>query len=191
MKVVIFLLTIFLSSSIFSQTALHPGKTGAGYYYLHSLSGKYSADEHNFYYSTGKIDIGLFITNIEIKNGKPTNDYIDNFGLSFRYTVLREGNLMPSVNFLLGSDNDLFIGVGPGLAYIVFDEGIIRIYPELFGFFSLKNIEGESHSELSIESNLATAFRLGDVGYFIFQPGYTSSKSAHYFSLAGGLSFLL
>ncbi len=191
MKVVIFLLTTLLSSSIFAQTALHPGKTGAGYSYLHSLSAKYSADAHNFYFSTGKIDLGLFITHVEISTGKLTTN-IDNFGLSFRYTAVpEEMKLMPSVNFSLGSEDDLFFSFGPGLAYIIYDEGVARIYPELYGFFSLKSIEGESHGELSIVTDIVAAFRLGDVGYFKFIPGYSSNKSAHYFSLAGGLSFLL
>lgn len=191
MKVTIFLLTSLLSSSIFGQTFLHPGKTGAGYSYLHSLSAQYSADAHNFYFSTGKIDLGLFITNVEISDSKPVT-YIHNFGLSFRYTALpEEMRLMPCINFALGSDDDLFFSFGPGLAYIIYDEGVARVYPELYGFFSLKDIEGESHGELSLITDIVAAFRLGDVGYFKFIPGYSINKSAHYFSLTGGLSFLL
>jgi hypothetical protein len=190
MKIFACFFILFTFQEIYAQSTLHPGKAGAGYYYLHSLTDEFSAESHNFYLSTKRFDIFLAASAVKIEN-----ESFNDFGLGISIPFIKEGRrLMPAMNFTIGSaaERALFFGLGPGLAYLILDYDFIRIYPEaaaqltIFGLVPSVDFSGQ----ISFTTDMVIALRLGTGGFLVIQPGYSTGGSVHYYSLAGGISIL-
>lgn len=184
------MLITFSFQAAYAQSTLHPGKAGAGYYYLYSLTDEFSADAHNIYLSTKRFDLILTVSNVTIEN-----ESFNDFGLGISIPFIKEGRrLMPTMNFSIGSaaERALFFGLGPGLAFLLVDYEFIRIYPEaaaqltIYGLVPSVDFSGQ----IVFTTDLVFALRLGTGGFLVIQPGYSTGESTHYYSLAGGLSIL-
>jgi len=125
-----------LTSTIFSQTIMHPRQFGFGYYYSHSLYEKYDINRHMLYLSSGSFDVfygfskSVLMKDTPLSYGKDEqfNTYIMGINL---VSLREERNLMPSFSFFVGGVKDLFcIGLGPAVAYKLYDQNHIRIVPE-------------------------------------------------------------
>jgi hypothetical protein len=198
MKILLYFFVTLISTSAFAQSTLHPGKMGAGYYYLHSISEEFSTDANTFYFSTGHIDISFFVSNTKIEQNRllQKSKNVQNLGLNVGITSVKEGKrILPTMNLSIGSAAEklVFLALGPSMAFIVFDDENYRIYPEAGVLITFLGLDSSDNfqTEVSFGTDLVIAFHLRNAGFLILQPGYSTSKSIHYFSLAGGISFLL
>lgn len=190
MKIFFYFFIIISFQAIYARSTLHPGKAGAGYYYLHSLTDEFSADAHNFYLSAKRFDLFLAVSTVTIENESFTD-----FGLGISLPFIKEGRrLMPTMNFTIGSaaERTVFFGLGPGLAFLIMDYDFIRLYPEAGAQLTIYGLDSSADfsGQISFTLDMVIALRLGTGGFLVIQPGYSTGESVHYYSLAGGISIL-
>ena len=196
MKIVLlFLLSI--SVNIFSQSIMHPGKFGFGYYYAHSIHQNYNVQGHNIFISSGKFDayfsISKALTEKDSYYSSAAEDeaYAYTFGVNI-VSIKEEKKLMPLFSVFSGLINDRFsIGTGPTLAFELYNNNNIRIVPEAVAAVTFYDILGNEiigEAGLTFGTSLDIA-AVTDFFILTLAPGYSAGDDVSFFSVSIGISF--
>jgi hypothetical protein len=173
----------------YSQSIIHPDQLGFGYHVGHSKDELISITNHNFYFSTGKVDFNFSYSPPE-SNG--LKERITSAGFSYTH-IKPNRKIYPTVHVSYTNISQVnSLGISASIAGEIVNSGVAKILPEA-GIIYIYS--GVNRPLLGMQSNACISgdinFCVGEKPFLItVSPGFMIASKSKQFIITAGFSII-
>ena len=190
MKYILSLFTLFLifGNTSFSQTLFNPNRFGFGYNFSSAKQNGYTVQTHTAYISTNQKD--FFVSYSNVKTSENTKG---EWGFGLNLYRIESHFFYPSLTVMFsGTTNNLGIGLGANLAFLVYNKKAVKIFPEAGVGINLLRANGGQYvngSSFSANTDLNIGYYPYKLFTFTVTPGYIFSSPYSSLYISFGIMF--